>query len=309
MGCSRLASIVLLAFVTPWLSLTAPDEAVCDADTGACTGAFEYASEPPCFFPTSFYEVAVKKVKQETHNSKVITFALQDGASLNLPISSAIVMNAPGVGKGGKDVAKPYNPISHNDVHGSFDLLVKSYPDGQASKFADNLKPGDMVGFKQVKPNIKKWQYPFGKKTITMLAGGTGIAPMFQALHPILTTPDDWTQVHLIYGNNEPADIMLKAELDLLAASKPGRLKVTYVVGRSADDTSSAEKHGWTGEMGWIDEDKVKRLAFPPSEDTVVWICGLDDMYKSLAGSRAAALKPGSALHNLGYTEDMIWRS
>jgi len=309
MGCSRPAIVPLLGFVTAWVCLAAPDEAICDADTGKCTGAFEYASDPPCFFPTSFYEVAVKSVKQETHNSKVITFALPDGASLNLPVSSAIVMNAPGIGKGGKDVAKPYNPVSHNDVMGSFDLLVKSYPDGQASKYAENLKPGDLVSFKQVKPNIKKWQYPFGKKTITMLAGGTGIAPMFQALLPLLTTPDDQTKVHLIYGNNAPEDIMLKATLDQLAASKPDRLKVTYVVGTTADDTSAAEKHGWTGEMGWIDEEKVKRLAFPPSQDTAIWICGLDDMYKSLAGSRAAALKAGSALHNLGYTEDMIWRS
>lgn len=302
-------SCALLVLLAARVAIGAPGEETCDAATGKCTGALEYASEPPCFFPTSFYEVAVKAVRQATHNSKVISFVLPDGASLNLPVSSAIVMNAPGVGKDGKDGAKPYNPISSNDHIGSFDLLVKTYPQGTVSKYATDLKPGDLVSFKQVKPNLKKWQYPFGKSSITMLAGGTGIAPMLQALYPLLTTPGDKTNIHLVYGNDSPEDIMLKEELDQLSSSHPGRLKVTYVVGRTADDSLAKGKDGWTGEVGWIDEEKVKRLAFPPSADTVVWVCGVDDMYKSLAGSRAGALKEGSALHNLGYTEDMIWRS
>lgn len=301
--------VILVCYVLMQEAAGAPEEGTCDAKTGKCAAEYEYASDPPCFFPTSFYEVPVKAVKQETHNSKIISFSLPDGASLSLPVSSAIVMDAPYVGKGGKNVSKPYNPISSNTVIGSFDLLIKVYPTGLVGNFADSLKPGDLVRFKQGAPQIKKWQYPFGKSTITMLAGGTGIAPMFQALHPLLTTAGDKTKIHLIYGNLSPDDIMLKAELDQLATSKPDRLKVTYVVGATADDKSAAEKYGWTGEMGWIDEEKVKRLAFPPSADTVVWICGVDDMYKSLAGSRAAALKAGSVLHTLGYTEDMIWRS
>ena len=67
----------------------------------------------------------------------------------------------------------------------------------------------------EVKPNIKPFLYPFpGVERITMLAGGTGIAPMIQALHVLLTTPGDKTRVRLLYGNLSPADIMLKAELD-----------------------------------------------------------------------------------------------
>merc|ERR1712100_555904 len=110
-------------------------------------------------------------------------------------------------------VAKPYNPISSNDVMGYFDLLVKSYPEGVASKWAGNLKVGDLVGFKQTKAQIKKFQYPFGKKTISMLAGGTGITPMYQALLKLVKTPGDETKVKLIYGNRTPEDILLKKEL------------------------------------------------------------------------------------------------
>ena len=31
-----------------------------------------------------------------------------------------------------------------------------------------------------VQGNVKSFRYPFGKESITMIAGGTGIAPMYQ---------------------------------------------------------------------------------------------------------------------------------
>jgi cytochrome-b5 reductase len=296
---------VLVCLVVCFALAEKGDE-TCDAKTGKCSG-LEYATDPPCYFPTTFLEVPVTAVRQETHNSKIVTFGLPEGVSLSLPVSSAIVMNAPGI-KDGKDDAKPYNPISSNTVLGSFDLLVKTYPGGMVSKYANNLKPGDLVGFKQTKAQVKPFRYPFGKASITMLAGGSGIAPMFQALHPLLKTPGETTKVHLIYGSLTVDDIMLKEDLDQFAKDYPDRFKVTYVVGSKADDKSAAQK-GWTGEMGWIDEEKVQRLAYPSSEDTAIWICGLEDMYKSLAGSRMLPLKEGSALVNLGYKKDMVWRS
>ena len=228
---------------------------------------------------------------------------------LNLPVSSAIVMNAPGAGEGGKDAARAYNPISANSLLGSFELVIKQYEAGVASKYAGSLQPGDRVAFKQVKPNLKAWQYPFGKETITMVAGGTGIAPMIQALHPLLNTPGDTTRVRLLYGSLTPDDIVLKAELDALAAAHADRFELHYVVGREAWDVSARDAHGWEGEVGWVDEDKIRRLAFPPSPTTALWVCGLDALYVSLAGSRMKPLAPGSALHNLGYAPEMVWRS
>ena len=97
---------------------------------------------------------------------------------------------------------------------------------------------------------------------------------------------------------------MLKKEIDAMAASSGGRLKVTYVVGKTANDTS-----GQGGEHGWIDAEKLKRLAFPPSSDSQMWICGTPGFYNSMAGSRMDPLESDSILAKLGYTQDMIWRS
>ena len=160
----------------------------------------EFASDPPCYFPSSSYiKVPCLSVKQETHNSKVLTFGLPDGVSLNLPVSACIMMQ--GVDEDGEEAAKPYNPITPNSQLGSFSLLVKQYEEGTISKFAGNIKAGDQVGFCQFGGNVKPWRYPFNKKKITMVAVGTGITPMYQALYPLLKTPGDQTEVRLIYGN------------------------------------------------------------------------------------------------------------
>ena len=97
---------------------------------------------------------------------------------------------------------------------------------------------------------MKPFRYPFpGVQRITMVAGGTGIAPMIQALYPILGTAGDAIQVRLLFGNKSPDDILLKGELDRLASEHADRFSVTYVVGDTEyDDRAISDQH--TGERG-----------------------------------------------------------
>ena len=297
----QLSSLLLLSLSASLCSAT--DE--CEAPPAGSTYVVDGS-----YFPTEFLEVPVRAVRRETHDSLVVSFGLPEGVSLSLPISSAILMRAPGVGKNGQDAIKPYNPISSNSQLGAFELLIKVYQGGTVSRWAGALKPGDMVGFKQTKPTVKPFQYPFpGVEKITMLAGGTGIAPMIQALHALLETPGDTRIVRLLYGNKSPDDVMLRARLDALAAAHADRLEVTYIVGEDEDDQRAVHNDGWGSETGWIDEEKVARLAFPPGAGVRVWVCGVDAMYDALAGSRLKPLAEGSVLQRLGYTDEMVWRS
>ena len=132
---------------------------------------------------------------------------------------------------------------------------------------------------------------------------------MIQALHALLEAEGDTRPIRLLFGNKTPDDILLKAELDALQRAHPQRLAVTYVVGEEEDDDRAVANDGWEGETGWIDEEKVRRLAFAPAAGSVIWVCGVDAMYESLAGSRMKPLTPDSILSKLGYTDEMVWRS
>merc|ERR1711862_500459 len=253
----------------------------------------------------SFLAVPVIAIRQDTHDTKIIKFGLPKKRTIGITVSSAIVMNVPKNDGSGKTIMRPYNPI-HIDDEGSFELLIKLYPDGIAGKYADSLKVGDLVSFKQTKTNIKKFQFPFeGVSRITMLAGGTGIAPMYQALIPILK--NSMQTVRLLFGNKTPDDILLKKELDALSAEYPDRFTVTYVVGEDNDDMRHAGVFDITG---WIDSEKIQKFGFPvDGKESITWVCGVDSMYTSLAGSRMKSLTEDSILYKLGYRDETVWRS
>ena len=101
----------------------------------------------------------------------------------------------------GKQVIRPYTPITGKNTTGHFDLLVKrfvvyllswsrvshsirlrcSYESGNMSKYLTDMKPGDTI---EMKGPIKKYDYHANKKSeIGMIAGGTGIAPMWQVIN------------------------------------------------------------------------------------------------------------------------------
>ena len=62
-----------------------------------------------------------------------------------------------------------------------------------------------------------------------MLAGGTGITPMYQVINAILKDPADSTDLSLVSANVGEDDILLRKELDTLAATH-ANFRVYYVL-------------------------------------------------------------------------------
>merc|ERR1712087_772574 len=79
-------------------------------------------------------------------------------------------------------IVRPYTPVSTNRLVGKFQMVIKVYAGGKMSTHIQNMAIGGSLEFKHIPFNVKI-QYPFGKKAISMLVGGTGITPMIQALH------------------------------------------------------------------------------------------------------------------------------
>jgi len=281
-----------------------------------CT--LEYASS--CWLPTTWTPLPLLARVEQTHNTTLYDFGLpgSPAPSLSLPTCACLLLRAPGRGRkegGGPadfdetDAVRPYTPVSEEGMPGRFQLLIKRYDDGAVSEYLHKLPIGSTVDFKHISFNVKE-QYPFeGKKRITMLCGGTGIAPMYQALLKLMD-PSDTREVTLVVGNKTEDDILMRAELEAFALQAPERFKLVYVLG---DGPDGAAPSGWastpayTAASGWIDKAKVEEFCHPPADDTLVFVCGVPQMYTSLCGPRTEKeLAQGSVLEQLGYTPSMV---
>jgi cytochrome-b5 reductase len=137
-----------------------------------------------------------------------------------------------------------------------------------------------------------------------MICAGSGITPMYQGLQALFDGDiDSETAVTLLYGSKSMEDILLKVELDDLAAAHPDRLTLVYVVGQSPTDLAPEGAH----EGGWIDAAKVAKYTPAPSPERSVFVCGLPAMYKALCGSRVCPdVAEGSVLAELGFRAEHV---
>lgn len=230
--------------------------------------------------PEKYTEFPLVEKIPVSANTNIYKFALPRSTDrLGLPIGQHITISA---SIDGKEVTRSYTPISTDDTEGSFELLVKTYPKGNISKYLDNLSLYE--GIKVRGPKGKMQYKPNMVKNIGMIAGGTGIAPMLQVISAIVREPTDTTNVSLIFANVTEEDILLREDIDQLAEKYPN-FKVHYVL------NEAPASGNWDGSLGFVTEDIIKTHLPAPDADTKIFICGPPPM--------VSAMK--KATLNLGY--------
>ncbi|KAK9459357.1 uncharacterized protein V1516DRAFT_679674 [Lipomyces oligophaga] len=211
--------------------------------------------------PDKYQEFELKEKTILSHNTAIYRFSLHNPQDLlGLPIGQHLSISAV---INGKDIARSYTPVSSDDDRGYFDLLIKSYPTGNISKYVAGLQVGQTIRAKGPKGNFV--YTPGLVRAFGMIAGGTGITPMLQVIRAILKNPADKTEISLIFANVNEEDILLKEDLDDLA-SKHENLKVHYVLNNP--------KEGWTGGVGFVTADMIKALCPAPASDIKILLCG-----------------------------------
>ncbi|XP_039032717.1 NADH--cytochrome b5 reductase 1-like isoform X2 [Hibiscus syriacus] len=247
--------------------------AVALAAVGAATAYYLYVSKKPrkgavstsCLDPEEFKE-----------------FKLVN-ALLGLPIGQH--MSCRGKDQNGEDVIKAYTPTTLDSDLGYFELVIKMYPQGRMSHHFREMREGDSLAVKGPKGRFK--YQPGQVRSFGMLAGGTGITPMFQVARAILENPNDKTNIHLIYANVAYEDILLKEELDELTSRFPDHISVYYVLNQPPE--------GWDGGVGFISKEMIQAHFPAPAEDIKILRCGPPPMNKAMAAN----------LEALGYSSEM----
>ena len=170
---------------------------------------------------------------------------------LGLPIGQHISLACLVPGQS-QQVVRSYTPISSDDTPGHFDLLIKSYPTGNVSKYVASLMVGQTMKVKG--PKGAMIYTPNMVSRIGMIAGGTGITPMLQIIRAVVkgrpqNGGSDTTQIDLIFANVNAEDILLKDDLDALA-QEDDRFRVYYVLNNPPAN--------WSGGEGFVTDKMIK---------------------------------------------------
>ncbi|KAI9163092.1 NADH-cytochrome b5 reductase 1 [Paramyrothecium foliicola] len=232
--------------------------------------------------PVTYYPLPLVSKTLLSPNVYRLSFALPTKeAIIGLPIGQHVSIKAE---IDGETVTRSYTPVSNNSDKGVVELVIKVYPEGKlTNKYLAKLEIGDEVQFRGPKGACK---YSSGLcKKIGMLAGGTGITPMFQLIRAICENDRDTTEVSLIYANRTEEDILLRQQLDTYARKYPKNLKVHYLL-----DNPPA---GWKFGSGFVTQDMMKEFFPAPSDDMKLMLCGPPGMINAAKKSLA----------NLGYKQ------
>lgn len=234
-----------------------------------------------------------------------VVFDLPKGAKAGTFTASAVVVKAAEGLKDdkGKEVIRPYTPVSAPDQVGELDFLVKEYPNGNMSKHFAALKPGDKLA---IKGPIPKWKYEANQfEEIALLAGGSGITPMWQLINTIASDKSDKTKVTLVYSNKTEQDILLRERFDALAKSNPEQFNIVYGLDNAPPNFGGFE--------GYLTADIAKQHLPDPArgEKVHVFVCGPPGQMKALSGPKGKNFTQGELsgiLKELGYTSDQVYK-
>lgn len=138
-------------------------------------------------------------------------------------------------------VERPYTPYVLPGSSGAFELVVKAYDGGAVSPHLAGLGPGAPVLVRGPLGGVAPSAWD-GAAAFGLLAGGTGITPMLQLIYGLIHEAGPAGQippVRLLCFHRAEADVLLRAELDELAA-RHAALEVYY----SLSDPPAGWKHG-----------------------------------------------------------------
>ena len=173
---------------------------------------------------------------------------------------------------GGAVLSKPYTIRSGpgsalGETGTSYVLTIKLTRPGYASKWIlENWKEGMRL---DISGPLGDFYYDRIRdaRHVVALAGGSGITPFFSMAEAIADGMEDFN-LTILYGSRTAEGILLRDELDAVAARAGGKVKVVYVL-------SDEEREGY--EHGFLTAELVKKYA--PEGDYSVFMCGPQAMY------------------------------
>eukprot|EP00897_Mesotaenium_endlicherianum_P010740 jgi/Mesen1/9695/ME000069S09098 len=253
------------------------------ANAAAAAEAAKVVARPVALDPKKRIPFTLIEKHELSPDTRRFRFALQSPEHiLGLPCGKHMFLSA---NIKGKFVMRAYTPTSSDDDVGHFDLVIKVYypnvvpqfPDGGLMSFhLENMAIGETIDVKGPLGHIHylgKGHFtvngkPRFAKRIAMLAGGTGITPMYQVAKAILKDLDDPTEVSLMSANRSELDVLLKDELDWWAA-KHSNFKTWYTINATSEPGIE-----WPYSIGYLTVEMMREHLPAGDPETFAFMCG-----------------------------------
>jgi len=241
-------------------------------------------------------------MSDESHDTKRIRFSLWSRhEQFGLQTAGAIsIRKPPSTWKDQeKPEMRPYTPVIVNDDEGWVELLVKVYPNGVLSSYLTGLKVGDYLEIKGPIPKMKIT--PNLRKNFTMIAGGTGVTPMYQILNKVLEFPEDKTDVTLIISQKTNKDMLLQKEFETIAKKHPDRVHLNVVV---SDKQGHINREHLEKMMPCTDGSKC-------GKDGMIFVCGPPAFYTAYSGQKNSPTDQGplsGILADMKFTSNDVYK-
>jgi ferredoxin-NADP reductase len=144
-------------------------------------------------------------------------------------------------------------------------LTIERLDDGEVSPYlVDDVLPGDPLEFLGPIGGYFVWDAETGGPLL-LIAGGSGVVPL-RAMARQRALTNSGVPTRFLYSARTADALIYRTELDALAESDP-RFELTYTLTRTRPP-------GWSGYTRRVDADMLRKVAWSPSADPVIYLCG-----------------------------------
>ena len=172
---------------------------------------------------TQYHRLRIRALIDETHDAKSVVFEVPpsiEGQYTYLP-GQFLTLRLP---IDGVNVPRCYSMSSSPQLDASPRVTVKRVKQGRGSNWiCDHLKVGDEL---EVMPPAGIFTPKHLDKDFLLMAGGSGITPVFSILRHVLEKAT--ARITLFYANRDEKSVIFRDTLNALAKAHPQRLQIVH---------------------------------------------------------------------------------
>jgi NAD(P)H-flavin reductase len=221
------------------------------------------------------YPVTIKEIITESRDIKTLILSQNNDHTIRAAPGQFVEVSLPGYGEATFAITRMVNDKE-------LALSIKRL--GHLTKMLHRTSVGDTIGIRGPYGNhfpVDDWH----NKTIHIIGGGIGIAPLRPVIDHILSSRQEYRSLHILFGARTPQDIIYKDDLKKWQKDSSISLITTIDI----------PQEQWNGRVGLIPQ-VINDIQYSP-RNAIAVVCGPPVMIKFTI----------AALYELGWESDAMY--